>query len=299
MNSYKKIFKSQNLRFKILKFLSFIPTPMMLKIQYRIKLKRKLDLRNPIRFTEKLQWYKINYRHELLTQCADKYKVREFVESVGEKDILTKIYGVYLKPEEINFNKLPDKFIIKTTNGCGTNFICEDKKKLDYDEVKKELGLWLKQNLYLAGREWSYKNIEPLIIIEELLEDTNNEFEGLNDYKFFCFDGEIKYIGLHVDRSIAHKRNIYDTEWNFVNVASNHPNIDKEVEKPQNLDEMMRTVERLSKGFPFVRVDLYSVNNKIYFGEMTFYPWTGYVQFEPDQFDFELGSHFILPEKIL
>lgn len=293
---YKKLIRSQKIRFKILNSLKFVPDQIMVKLQYKIKLGRSLNLKNPRRFTEKLQWYKLYYRRPLMTQCADKYNVREYIESKGLDKTLNKLYAVYNSAEDIDLSSLPDKFVIKTTNGSGTNYFCSDKLKFPMEEVKDDLRDWLERNIYASGREWSYKDVVPKIIVEELLEDKENKFDGINDYKFLCFDGRAKYIVLDVDRHIGHKRNIYDTEWNFINVSTDYPNIENDITKPEGFDEMLKVANILAEDFPFVRVDLYWVNGKVYFGELTFYPWTGYVQFEPDEFDFELGKQFVLPK---
>ena len=297
--NYKKIIKSQEMRFKILNFLSFIPDKQMIKLQYKIKTGRKLNLKNPQRYSEKLQWYKLYYRDPLMTKCADKYSVREYIRSKGLDDILNKLYAVYDKVEEVNFNGLPDKFVMKTTNGSGTNILCKDKLKLSVDEMKKSLKNWMNRDCFAAGREWAYKDIVPRIIVEEYLEDKINPYDGLNDYKFICFNGEAKYIILDIDRYSAHKRNFYNTNWKYINVSSDCPNFGDCVSKPEGLDEMLCVANILAKDFPFVRVDLYWVNGKVYFGELTFYPWTGYVTFEPDEFDYILGEKFRLPAKII
>lgn len=268
----------------------------MLKIQYRIKMGRKLNLKYPKRYTEKLQWYKLYYRTPLLTQCADKYGVRKYIEEKQLGNILCDFYGVYENVDDIDFNTLPDKFVMKTTNGSGTNILCKDKANIDIDGVKKELNQWLKRDCYGLGREWAYKDITPKIIVEEYLEDETNPFEGINDYKFIYFNGKAEYIVFDVDRFKDHKRNIYDTEWNNMNVSTDHDSIDIEVEKPEGLEQMLKVANMLAKDFPCVRVDLYWVNGKVYFGELTFYPWTGYVKFDPDSFDFTLGDKFLLPK---
>lgn len=295
MDGYKKIIKSQKLRMEILKFLSFVPDKTMLKLQYWIKLRRKLNLKHPMRYTEKIQWYKLYYRNKLMTQCVDKYEVRKYVEKVGYKSKLVELYGIYENIDEIDFWSLPDKFIIKTTNGSGTNFICNDKANLDLEFCRKKITEFMKRPTISSGREWAYYDVKNKIIIEELLEDKENPYGGINDYKFICFAGKIYCIVVDVGRYIEHRRNFYDINWERMNVSSDHANIDEDVQKPEQFDEMKEIVEGLSKGFPHVRVDLYNIKGKIYFGEMTFYPWSGYVEFFPDEFDFELGKNFELP----
>lgn len=266
----------------------------MLKFQYKIKLGRKLNLDNPMRYSEKLQWYKINYRNPLLTTCADKLKVRDFINSKGLGDILTKLYAVYEINADFDINQLPEKFVIKTTNGSGTNIICKNKNEIDIDNVKKDLKKWMKRDNFAVGREWSYKYITPKVIFEEYLEDLENKYSGINDYKFICFKGKVHYIVFDVDRFVEHKRNIYDVNWNLIDVKTDCGNIEGGIDKPTGLQEMIDIASALSKDFPSVRVDLYWVNGKVYFGEMTFYPWTGYVNFSPDEFDFTLGANFPL-----
>lgn len=295
---YKKIIKNQETRFKLLNMFRYIPDKWMISLQYYIKLGRFPQIKNPERFTEKLQWYKLYYRDPIMTEGADKYTVRNFVNSKGLSNILNKLYEVYESPNEIEFPSLPQKFVMKTTNGSGTNYICHDKSQFPLEEVKIQLQKWLRRDIYSSGREWSYKNIKPRIIVEELLESNDQEFEGITDYKFMCFNGKAKYIIVDVDRHVEHKRNIYDLNWNIINVSTDYPNFDDIMEKPEGLDEMIEVANKLSKEFPFVRVDLYWVNNKVYFGELTFYPWTGYVQFQPDEFDYTLGKLFELNKMI-
>lgn len=278
--------------------LSWMPDETMLRLQYFIKFKRSLNLKNPKRFTEKLQWYKLNYRNGLMTQCADKYAVREYVKSKGLDHILNELYGVYNSPDEISFRNLPAKYVIKTNNGSGTNIFINDSKKIDFDKLKKDLTNWLYRKDTTGGREWAYKNIEPKIIIEKYLEDNDNIFEGINDWKFMCFNGAVKYVILNVDRYNGHKQNIYDSKGAYLEVDQGYQRIGDCVEKPAGFEEMKRIAENLARDFPFVRVDLYWIANKIYFGELTFYPSSGYQKFEPDDYDFILGEKFVLPQII-
>lgn len=296
---YKKIIPNQETRFNILKKLRFIPDKYMIAIQYFVKLKRLPNISKPKTFTEKLQWYKLYYRDPKMTQCADKYNVRKYVEEKGLKDILIPVYGIYDKPEDINFEELPNKFVMKTTNGSGTNLICTDKNQLDLKEVKEQFDIWLERDIFASGREWSYKNIKPRIIIEEFVDSDNDQYSGLTDYKFFCFNGKAEYIFVYVDRDIDTKRAIYDMDWNKIDVTTkDFSKMDDKIEKPTGLEEMIEIANYLSQDFPFVRVDLYWENNEIYFGEMTFYPATGYFNFIPKSFDYELGNLFKLEKMI-
>ncbi|MFW6016721.1 MAG: ATP-grasp fold amidoligase family protein [bacterium] len=299
MNFYKKIVRNQNTRFKLLGLLKWVPDKTMIKIQYRMKTGRKLNINKPKRYTEKIQWYKLYYKNPIFTQCADKYRVRKYVRSKGLGDILNRLYGVYENIEEINFDKLPKKFVIKTINGSGTNIFCKDKDNLDIDYVNKRLKNFFMRSSVSAGREWCYYNISQKIIIEEFLEDENNPGKSINDYKFLCFNGQVKYIVLDVDRFTNHKRNFYDVNWKYLKVDSDCSTYGDIVKKPAALEDMIDVANKLAEKLPAVRVDLYWVNGRIYFGEMTFYPWSGYVNFNPDEFDFVLGNEFELPNSIL
>lgn len=292
---YKSLLPSQNLRFKILESLSWIPDKWMLSIQYLIKLHRLINWKHPKRFTEKIQKYKTDYRNPLMHICVDKHNVRKYVESKGLSGILNKSLGVFKDADEINYDLLPDKFVIKTTNGGGGQniVICKNKAELEYKETNTKLNNWLRLKAVDAGREWAYTGItEPKIIIEEFLTNEKNLDEGIEDYKILCFNGKPESIILDCDRYSSHKRNIYDPGWNRLDVVSDCPGKDTIIEKPDNLDEMLKIASILSEDFPFVRVDLYNISGKVIFGELTFYPWSGYVNFTPDSFDYELGKYF-------
>lgn len=295
---YKKIIKNPATRGLLLNLLRFVPNTTMLKLQYWIKTGRNLNLKNPKRYTEKLQWYKLYYKDETMHRCVDKYKVRGYVEEKGLSDILVELYGHYSSIEQVDFDALPEQFVIKTTNGGGglNVAIVTDKEKFRTSEDKGRLKT-KKSRTRTGGREWAYYGTEPGIIVEELLVNKENPAAGVNDYKILCFNGEVECIVVDVDRYIGHKRNFYDAQWNDLQVSSDCERIDRPVEKPKNLEKMLEVARKLSEDFPFVRVDLYNVDGKIYFGELTFYPWSGYVQFYPDRFDFELGEKFVLPEK--
>ena len=291
---YKKLLRSQKVRFLILKFLSFVPDSVMLKLQYRIKMGFGLNLKDPKRFTEKLQWYKIHYRNPLMGKCVDKYEVRKYIESRGLENTLNKLYCVCSDPEEIDFSALPERFVIKTTDGGGGEniFICRDKSALDVEALKLKLRTWKDKKNVNPGREWAYTLIEESrYIVEEYLENEENPEAGISDYKFFCFNGKPYCIAYDVDRYIGHKRNFYDTQWNNLHVTTDCDTFDDGLTlRPEGLEDMLEVAEILSKDFPFVRVDLYFIKGKVYFGELTFYPWSGYVKFKPEDFDYKLGN---------
>lgn len=295
MDGYKKIIKSPTTRKNILKILRFIPDAMMLRIQYRIKLNRKLNLNNPKRFTEKIQCYKLNYHNPIMKKCVDKLEVRNYVKSKGLEEILVPLIAKYDKIEDIHWDELPNSFVMKTTNGGGglNVFVCQNKQNENLGDIKEKF--YLSDSVFKSktgGREWAYYGLQRKIIVEDLLVDTANPELGVNDYKFFCFNGKAKYVVVDTDRYVGHKRNFYDLEWNNLNIESDCPKVNNELEKPKNFNKMIEIANILSSNFPFVRVDLYNVNGKIYFGELTFYPWSGYVQFQPDEFDFIMGKEF-------
>ncbi|NMA31053.1 MAG: carbonic anhydrase [Candidatus Methanofastidiosa archaeon] len=264
-------------------------------LQYWIKTGRKLNLKDPKRFTEKLQWYKLYYRNPLMTQCVDKYEVRDYVVSKGYKDILVPLYGVYENVEEIDFDLLPNKFVLKTTNGSHTNLFCEDKKKLNLKDTKVVLHDWLTKRTSKAGREWPYYGVKPRIICEKYLEkDKNND---LVDYKFICFNGKVSCLFINAERFSDEnmKFGIYSRDFQHMPYKRKGlRDTDSLVEKPINYEKMLEIAEVLSRDFPHVRVDLYNIDGKIYFGEMTFFHGSGYIDFEPDEFDFLLGEKFNL-----
>lgn len=273
----------------------YMPEESIVKMQYRHVLNRKLNISRPVRFSEKIQWYKLHYQDPLMTQCADKYRVREYIEKKGFSKTLVKLYQVCDTFEEINFDNLPNSFVIKSNKGSGTNIFVKNKNELNFKKVKKQIRQWSTPNTVLLGREWSYKNIEHKIIIEEMLVADGN---GINDYKFLTFNGEVKFIWVDTDRQVDHRRNFYDIDWNLLNIQSDWPNTNYDIPKPQGFEQMIKIAEDIGKDFPFARVDFYWENNKIYFGEITFYPWSGCIAFTPDSFDIELGECFKLPHPL-
>ncbi|MDB4204828.1 glycosyltransferase, partial [Polaribacter sp.] len=261
------------------------------------KLNRCLDLSNPFRFSEKIQFYKLFYRNKDMLRCVDKYLVRSFLKERNADEYLNKLYLVCNDAMEIDFSVLPNKFVIKTSDGTGGEnvFICRDKLTLDIKSVVLKINSWKNRNINIMTHEWAYKGANnSKIIIENYLEDPSSLDNSIKDYKFFCFDGEVNFLCIDMNRYSNHKRNFYDLNWNHLRINSDKLFSEVKLKKPSNFDEMIDLAKRLSKGFPFVRVDLYNVESKIYFGEMTFYPWSGYVAFSPDIFDFNLGEKFIV-----
>lgn len=294
--NYKKIIKSQSTRFAILKALSWLPDSIMLRIQYRIKMGFWPDFNHPKRFTEKLQLYKMKYHNPVMHQCVDKFEVRKYVESKGLGHILNELYGVYDKPEDIDFDGLPDKFVMKTTTGGGGQnvIVAADKAVCNFDGLRAKLALWEGANNLgaLAGREWAYKECTPRIVVEKYLEGGER---SLVDYKFFCFNGVPKYIYVVTDRKLGKYAflGVYDINFNKLPIyRCDERRQENSVQKPKNYDQMVEVARKLSEDFPHVRVDLYNIDGKIYFGELTFYDGSGYFYYDPDEFDFEMGRCF-------
>lgn len=304
--NYRNIIKSRELRIKLLTFLSWIPDGVMLRLQYWMQTGRNLNLKDPKRFTEKIQLYKKKYRDPDMLMCTDKYEVRKYVEAKGCGEYLIPLIGIYNTVEEIDFAQLPDKFVAKTTDGSGGNqvIICRDKQNLSEEIFKERLKGWMSAPKVKkqAGREWAYENNFPRrILIEELIGEDSIK-KDLSDYKFFCFDGVPHYCQLIQDRSTEETIDFFDMEWNHQPfrglISQGGPKCGPALHvahKPQNFEQMIEIARKLSKGFPFVRVDLYSVNNRVYFGELTFYPASGYGHFVPDEWDERLGALLNVP----
>ncbi len=246
----------------------------------------KYNLNNPTSFNEILSSIKISKKNEIYSKYADKFLVREYVaESIGEK-YLVNLLGVYKNSSEIDFEALPMQFALKTNHGSGWNVICKDKLTLNFGDTRKILNQWLGYNAFYLSREYQYKNIEPLIICEELL-----KFD-IYDYKFFCFNGNPEIVQLDIDRYTNHKRAFYNMNWVKQDFSIRYEISEKLIEKPIQFDEMKEVCRMLSKPFNFVRVDLYLHKERIYFGELTFFPGGGNEPFNPVEYDFEFGKYF-------
>ncbi len=283
---------------------NFILTPMNLlyrinpelnlKILYRLRTHRKLNLENPKTYSEKLQWMKLNYKNKLLPICADKYEVRQFVKECGCENILTKLLWEGYNPNDIPFKDLPQQFVIKVTHGSGTVIICKDKNRLNIPKTIRALKLRLKEKYLPCYGEWFYGVIRPRIVIEEFLDDGKGYSPV--DYKIYCFHGKPKYIIAHVDRFTNHRSNIYDLEWNPIkNISTKEIDPNLTIEKPKELNQLLRYARILSESFIHVRVDLYILNSQIYFGELTFISDSGFLRINPIEAEEEIGSWIKLP----
>lgn len=291
-----------------------------LKKKFKLEMGKELDLDNPVTFNEKLQWLKIHDRKDAYTTLVDKYEVKDYVANVIGKEHIIPTLGVYNKFEDIDFDKLPNQFVIKCTHDSGGLVVCRDKSKLNKNAARKKINKSLKTNYYYSGREWPYKNVKPRILVEEYIDvsgdsktssgnkitaDELQRENGLLDYKFMCFDGVVKFffldigvIGKGTGHAEEYYRNVYDRDFKLMPVLETRQNYPKEIVPPKNFKEMVAIAEKLSKGIPHIRVDLYNVDGKILFGEMTFYHGSGTTNyFEPAEWDKKIGDMINLPKK--
>lgn len=269
----------------------------LIKKQFKKRLGREVNLENPTKYNDKLQWLKLNWYDPKATLCADKYEVRKIVNDTIGEEYLNELIAVYDSVEEIDVDKLPNQFVLKGTHGSGFNIICKDKTTMDWKQQFKKMRRWMRLNYYYEKLEWVYKDIKPRIVCEKYLEDKVTR--ELRDYKFFCFDGEVKLIQVDFDRFDVHKRNFFDLDWNYLDVSIKYPNDSKtKIEKPEKLSKMIDLSKRLSEKFNHVRVDFYSHNNIVVFGELTFFHGSGMEKFYPDEFETIMGSWMKLPSKV-
>ena len=275
-----------------------LPDKMYLKLKYYQRMHKRLNLKNPKTYNEKLQWLKLYYRNPLYTKLVDKYEVKSYVKNlIGAQHIIPTL-GVWESFDEIDFSKLPNQFVLKCTHDSGGLVICKDKETLDMNTARKKINASLKRNYYWHTREWQYKDVKPRIIAEQYMVDESG-YE-LKDYKFFCFDGVVKALFIATDRTAEGeetKFDFYDADFNHLPVKNGHENSNKILQRPDGFEEMKRIASVLSKGIPQVRVDLYNVNGQIYFGELTFSHWGGMTPFTPEEWDYTFGEWITLPEK--
>lgn len=264
-----------------------------IKRYYKMKSGKNLNLEKPITFSEKQQYYKLQSNDELKKMCADKYLVRNYIIENGYESLLNEIYAIYEEIDQLKIEKLPNEFVLKATHGSGFNLIIKDKNEINWFMWKKIMKSWLRQNIYWSGRETVYKNPKPLLIAEKYLEDESGD---LKDYKFYCFNGSARFMQLEIGRSTNRNiRNFYDVNWNLLPFGKGIPHReDVNITRPHAFEEMIKIAEKLSKPFSFVRVDLYQVNNKVFFGELTFFPAGGAPDFIPSEYDEIVGKMWSL-----
>lgn len=273
----------------MLGLLNWVPDEIYLKIAYRFHMKIRLNLTNPQTYNEKLQWLKLHNQKPEYTQMVDKYAVREYIAKTIGEEYLIPLLGVWDTFDEIDFDQLPDQFVLKCNHDSGSVIICRDKNTFDINKAKKELSLSMKHNYYYGGREYPYKDIKPKIIAEKYMVD-ESRYE-LKDYKFFAFDGEVKALFIATDRQSGEtKFDYFDMDFNHLPFLQGHPNALKKLKKPSSFERMKELASKLSKGMPEVRIDFYDINGHIYFGEITFFHYSGFTPFEPEEWDYTFGS---------
>lgn len=274
-------------------FFNCLPDSIFLKILFYLKMGKPLKLNQPVTFNEKLQWLKLNDRNMKYTKLVDKYEVKKYVtEKIGEEYLIPTL-GVWEHVEEVDFDKLPDQFVLKCTHDSGGIVICKDKSKFNKEQAKKKINKCLHRNYYWTFREWPYKSIKPRIICEPYMVDESGT--ELKDYKFFCFYGEVKALFIATDRGIDTRFDFFDVEFNHLQLVQHYKNGVKVPDKPLGFDRMVKLASHLSKDIPQVRIDFYDINGKIYFGEFTFYHFSGLEKFEPEEYDEIFGSWIKLP----
>lgn len=286
-------------------FFDWMDDKTYLKLRYRASLGKKLNLENPVTFNEKLQWLKLYNRKPEYTVMVDKVKAKEYVaDIIGEEHIIPTL-GVWDDPNEIDFDKLPNQFVLKCNHNSGLGMcICRDKSKLDIDKVKKELHKGLKQNYYLHGREWPYKDVPRKILAEKFMVDNMREqsdaisqeqLKELDDYKIFCFNGKPKILFVASDRANKVCFDYYDIQLNHLDLRQGGDNYKGKVKLPRYFEEMKELAAKISAGIPQVRTDFYEIGDKVYFGELTFFDSSGFASFSPEEWDERLGKLIVLP----
>lgn len=290
----KKVFKNPYIVFPYLgsrKLMNWLPDRLYLKACFRARMNEKLDFNRVKTFNEKLQWLKLYDKKNSYTGMVDKYEVRTYIKKRIGEEYLIPLLGVYDSFDEIDFRQLPNQFVLKCTHDSGGIVVCKDKSKLDIEAARKKINKSLKRNYFYLYREWPYKNVKPRIICEKYMEDDVEK--ELKDYKVMCFNGEVKCTFVCLNRNSPSGLNIdiYDYDWELMPFQRpQHPNSGVKVSKPKNYNKMVKFAEKLSKDIPFLRVDFYEINGRLYFGELTFYPGSGLEKFEPEYYDEILGS---------
>ena len=269
--------------------LGWVSEEAYLKLIYKLIFKRSLHLDQPITFTEKITWYKLHWRNPLARDCVDKLKVREYVSEKIGAEYLNEVYGCWDSFDEIDFNKLPEHFVLKPTNGSGDIVICKDKSSFDPEKARAVLCQFKQRHFSTRTKEWAYYGLPHRILAERLIK--RQDFKSIYDYKIFCFFGKPQFLLVGSDRETDVKFSYFDLNWNPIPVKCGH-GYNPYMEKPKHFNEMLKIAHRLSEDFPHVRVDLYEEEGKVYFGELTFYHYGGIIRFEPDEWDYAFGKLF-------
>lgn len=279
------------------KLLQYLPDKLFIKIKFYHHFKRVPNLKNPQTYNEKLQWLKLNDRRPEYTKMVDKFEAKKFVSSIIGDEYVIPSYGVWDSFDDIDFKNLPNKFVLKTTHDCGGVVICKDKNSFDKVKAKEFLEKHMKYNYFYEGREWPYKDVKPRILAEPYME--NIDTGDLKDYKVFAFNGVAKALYIASDRQSNNeetKFDFFDMDYNKLDIRNGHPNSKYDYDKPIFLSEMKLISEKITKGYPHIRVDFYEVNGKLYVGELTLFHMSGFAPFEPNSWDYEFGRWIALPK---
>jgi hypothetical protein len=271
-----------------------LPDKIYLSIKYRLTNKKKLNLKHPITLSEKMQWLKLYDRNPVYTQIADKYAVRNYIQKRIGDNYLIPLLGVYNSFDEIDFEELPDQFVLKPNHTSGDIYICTDKSKIDYKALKKLTSKWLKRHFYWAHREWPYKNIKPKLLCEKFL---SNDGKVPDDLKVLCFHGKAKLIEVHTGRFDNHMLTNFTPDWTRTTLMHDFPPFLEYYDKPPLLEEMLQLSEQLAKDLIHIRVDWYIVDHKLYIGELTLYECAGFLHYENEVDDYIVGRWIRLPKK--
>lgn len=282
---------------KLLSLLRFIPDEPYLKLMYRVRIGKRLNLENPQTFNEKLQWLKLHDRRPEYTTMVDKYEAKKYVASIIGEEYIIPTLGVWDTFDDIDFDALPDQFVLKCTHDSGGLVICRDKAALDIEAARKKINASLRTNFFWVGREWPYKDVKPRIIAEKYMEDNSNH--ELRDYKFFTFDGVAKALFIATDRgdeTTDTKFDFFDMNFRHLDFTNGHPNANPPPHRPETFEKMRELADKLSAGIPQARIDFYEVNGRAYFGEITFSHWSGMKPFVPEEWDYTFGNWIEIPE---
>lgn len=302
LSKIKKFFTDKKARFFFLNRIGFYKhanDAAYLGKLFKIRMGKELNLKSPQTFNEKLQWLKLYDRKPVYTTMVDKFEAKEYVADIIGEEHIIKTLGVWEKFEDIDFDSLPNQFVLKCTHDSGGLAICTDKALFDYEKAKNKIEKSLKTNYYFNSREWPYKNVKPRIIAEQYMED-QNETEGLTDYKFYCFNGEPKflYVSSGLQNHATANISFVTMEWEFAPYErSDYAPFKSLPNKPKTFDKMISICKMLSKDVPFLRVDLYEIEGEVYFSELTFSPCSGFIPFKDSKHDYEIGQMLVLPNK--
>lgn len=272
-------------------FFNWLSDEKFLKLKYKLVVGKNLNLDNPQSFNEKMQWLKLNDRKDIYTIMVDKYEAKEYVSKIIGDEYIIPTLGIYNRFDDINFEKLPNQFVIKCTHDSGGIVICRNKSEFNIKEARKTINKYLKRNYFYVGREWPYKNVKPRIIVEKFIE--NSDGEQLRDYKFFCFNGvpKLMYLSEGLENHATARMSFYDMNFKLTRCKrSDYKQLDYTPERPKTFDKMKEYSRILSKNIPHLRVDWYEINGHLYFGELTFTTCSGFIPFDDEKWDYKIGN---------